>query len=191
MSNESSRRVMRMLAIVARTSPGRSGRRLQGLGRSPTSSASSMPGTHAITVQATCRHFASWAPIDRPDDADLVAGLLPRRGLRRAGADVVAETPDGQPLPSRRPQRQSLARRHARRTRVTLSYRVFCNQRSVTTNEVTRDYGVLNGAPTFITLAENARRAARRAHRVAGGLDARDDRARRRAGWQTESVPRR
>ncbi len=35
---------------------------------------------------------------------------------------------------------------------IELSYRVFCNQRSVTTNYVGGDYAVVNGAPTFITL---------------------------------------
>lgn len=41
---------------------------------------------------------------------------------------------------------------------VTVSYRVFCNQRSVTTNYVGTDYAVLNGAPTFITRVETAKR---------------------------------
>ena len=41
---------------------------------------------------------------------------------------------------------------------VLLSYRVFCAQRSVTTNWIGADYAVLNGAPTFMTLAENRRR---------------------------------
>jgi predicted metalloprotease with PDZ domain len=41
---------------------------------------------------------------------------------------------------------------------VVLTYRVSCNQRSVTTNYVDREYGVLNGAPTFITIAERASR---------------------------------
>jgi predicted metalloprotease with PDZ domain len=36
---------------------------------------------------------------------------------------------------------------------VVVSYRVFCNQQSVTTNYVGGDYAVLNGAPTFVTLA--------------------------------------
>jgi hypothetical protein len=35
---------------------------------------------------------------------------------------------------------------------------VFCNQRSVTTNNVSSEMGVLNGAPTFMTLVETARR---------------------------------
>ncbi|HEY7291802.1 MAG TPA: hypothetical protein VH583_18330 [Vicinamibacterales bacterium] len=41
---------------------------------------------------------------------------------------------------------------------VRLAYRVFCHQRSVTTNDVDADYGVFNGAPTFITIAEKIRR---------------------------------
>jgi len=40
------------------------------------------------------------------------------------------------------------------RQTVVLSYRVFCYQRSVTTNYVGDDYAVLNGAPSFITLVE-------------------------------------
>jgi predicted metalloprotease with PDZ domain len=38
------------------------------------------------------------------------------------------------------------------------SYRVFGNQRSVTTNYVDGSYGVLNGAPTFMTLIESGQR---------------------------------
>jgi predicted metalloprotease with PDZ domain len=41
---------------------------------------------------------------------------------------------------------------------VTVSYRVFCNQQSVTTNYVGGDYAVINGAPTFVTLADSAAR---------------------------------
>ncbi|MCC6989232.1 MAG: M61 family metallopeptidase [Acidobacteria bacterium] len=41
---------------------------------------------------------------------------------------------------------------------ITLTYTVFCHERTVTTNWVDADYGVFNGAPTFITLAERVRR---------------------------------
>src|SRR5205085_5398692 len=37
---------------------------------------------------------------------------------------------------------------------VTISYRVSATERSVTTNWVSADYAVVNGAPTFITLVE-------------------------------------
>jgi predicted metalloprotease with PDZ domain len=39
-----------------------------------------------------------------------------------------------------------------------LSYQVLCDQRSVTTNWVSDSLAVLNGAPTFVTLAETAAR---------------------------------
>ncbi len=41
---------------------------------------------------------------------------------------------------------------------IRLMYRVLCDQRTVTTNEVRKEYGAFNGAATFITLAENVRR---------------------------------
>jgi predicted metalloprotease with PDZ domain len=41
---------------------------------------------------------------------------------------------------------------------VTLSYRVFGNDHTVTTNDIGTDYGVINGAPTFITLVESGAR---------------------------------
>lgn len=37
---------------------------------------------------------------------------------------------------------------------IALAYHVFGHERTVTTNEVGADYGVINGAPTFITLVE-------------------------------------
>jgi predicted metalloprotease with PDZ domain len=42
--------------------------------------------------------------------------------------------------------------------KVVVSYRVNCNQASVTTNYVGDDLAVLNGAPTFVTLVEQAAR---------------------------------
>ena len=42
---------------------------------------------------------------------------------------------------------------------VTVSYRVAATERSVTTNWVSAEYAVVNGAPTFITLVEQAHRA--------------------------------
>ena len=40
---------------------------------------------------------------------------------------------------------------------VVVTYRVFCNQQSVTTNYVGGDYAVINGAPTFVTLVGTPR----------------------------------
>jgi predicted metalloprotease with PDZ domain len=60
------------------------------------------------------------------------------------------------PVEKPRPNRWRIEAGGART--IVLTYRVLCNQRSVTTNYVDREYGVLNGAPTFITIAERASR---------------------------------
>jgi predicted metalloprotease with PDZ domain len=72
--------------------------------------------------------------------------------------DVSAHAPDGstrtiaQPLPNR--WRIDTGRAAA----VIVTYEVLCNERSVTTNFVGEDYAVLNGAPTFMTLADRVAR---------------------------------
>jgi len=71
---------------------------------------------------------------------------------------IAATTPDGRGLPV-----EKTAANHWRvvsngaRT-ITLTYTVFCHERTVTTNWVDAEYGVFNGAPTFITLAGGVRR---------------------------------
>jgi len=65
-------------------------------------------------------------------------------------SDVRARTADGRVLEVERSQKNRW-RIHGSGI-VAVSYRVFCNQRSVTTNYVGADYAVLNGAPTFMTL---------------------------------------
>jgi predicted metalloprotease with PDZ domain len=72
--------------------------------------------------------------------------------------DVSAFAPDGTRLSidKSRPNRWRVA--SGANTSVRITYRLLCNQRTVTTNEVRKDYGVFNGAATFMTLVENARR---------------------------------
>jgi predicted metalloprotease with PDZ domain len=73
-------------------------------------------------------------------------------------SDLFAKTTDGKTLAVEKTDKNHWRLDTGGAATAQLSYRVFCNQRSVTTNEVTASYGVLNGAPTFITLAEPARR---------------------------------
>jgi predicted metalloprotease with PDZ domain len=69
--------------------------------------------------------------------------------------DLSARTMAGAPLRVEK-VRLNRWRIHAGgRSPVILSYRVLGNQRTVTTNEVNADYGVFNGAPTFMTLADD------------------------------------
>jgi len=72
--------------------------------------------------------------------------------------EVTARTPDGTPLTVEKPRPNRWRVGTSNQRTIVLAYRVFCNQRSVTTNYVDSSYGVLNGAPTFITLVEQRRR---------------------------------
>src|SRR5262245_47652317 len=72
--------------------------------------------------------------------------------------NVEARARDGAALQVEKPQGNRWRVHTGGRPSIVLSYRVVCNQRSVTTNFIGEDYAVLNGAPTFITLVEKARR---------------------------------
>ena len=78
--------------------------------------------------------------------------------------DISARTTTGASLAIEHPQgnRWHIDTRGA--SSVVVSYRLLCNERSVTTNFVGEDYAVLTGGATFITLVEDA--GARRPHDV-------------------------
>lgn len=71
--------------------------------------------------------------------------------------DFTAQTPDGTRLEVE--ARKNRWRIHTSgKPEIVVSYRLICNQRSVTTNWVANDLVVLNGAATFITLADETHR---------------------------------
>ena len=114
------------------------------------------PETHEIVVEAT-------VPAAGRSSIDLMMptwspGYYRVEDYAANVRDLTAETLDRQPLVVEKTSgnRWRVATRGVNTLR--LSYRVFCHQRTVTANYVDADYGVFNGAPTFITLAENARR---------------------------------
>jgi predicted metalloprotease with PDZ domain len=72
--------------------------------------------------------------------------------------DLSARSPDGTPLAVEHPRPNRWTVRTGSRPLILVSYQVDCEQRSVTTNWVGDSLAVLNGAPTFITLAEKAHR---------------------------------
>ena len=71
---------------------------------------------------------------------------------------LAATTPDGRPLAVEKTTANHWTVQTDGAREVRLTYTVFCHERTVTTNWVDTDYGVFNGAPTFITLAETGRR---------------------------------
>ena len=71
---------------------------------------------------------------------------------------VAATTPDGRPLAVEKVGANHWTVQTGGAREVRLTYAVFGQERTVTTNWFDTDYGVFNGAPTFITLAERVRR---------------------------------
>lgn len=114
------------------------------------------PGTHYVEVEAS-------VPTGRRTSIELMMpiwspGYYREENYADRVDNVTARTPDGAPLPIEQPQKNRWRLQTNGQPAVVLTYRVFCNQRSVTTNYAGDDYGVLNGAPTFMTLVETTRR---------------------------------
>lgn len=73
--------------------------------------------------------------------------------------DLLARASGGAPLSVERTGRNRWKVPTGGAVSVSVSYRLLCDQRSVTTNSVSSELGVLNGAATFLTLAEPGPRA--------------------------------
>jgi predicted metalloprotease with PDZ domain len=154
--NQRTSRAVRALAIVALASAAAQRAAAQGLEPIAYTVRIPTPASHEIVVQAT-------VPASGRSSLDLMMptwspGYYRVEDYAANVRDVSAETLDGQPLVIDKPNGNHWRVGTRGERVVKLSYRVFCNQRSVTTNYVDADYGVFNGAPTFITLAETARR---------------------------------
>src|SRR5262249_1224238 len=114
------------------------------------------PASHVARVSATF-------PADGRATIDLMMavwspGFYRVENYATRVADLSARAPDGGTLRVERPQpnRWRVDTRGA--AAVVVEYGVRCTERSVTTNFVGDEYAVLNGAPTFITLAERIAR---------------------------------
>ena len=154
--NHLSRRALSILATVALTIAGAQRGAAQELEPITYTVRVPAPDTHEILVQAT-------VPASGHQSLDLMMptwspGYYRVEDYAANVRDVRAETPGGQPLVVEKGNANHWRVGTGGERFVKLSYRVFCNQRTVTTNCVDADRGVFSNAPTFITLAENARR---------------------------------
>jgi predicted metalloprotease with PDZ domain len=73
-------------------------------------------------------------------------------------ADLSAKAPDGIVLKVEHPQKNRWRIETGGKANVTVTYRVVCDRSSVTSDYVGESFAVFNGAPTFITLAEQSKR---------------------------------
>ena len=80
------------------------------------------------------------------------------REFSRHVEDLTARVPDGRPLAVEKSRKNRWLIATEGATRIEVSYRIYSREMSVRTNWVDADFAMLNGAPTFLTLADDDRR---------------------------------
>ena len=110
------------------------------------------PQTHYVEITAT-------VPTGRRPDVELMmpvwtpGSYLVREYARNVEAMTAAGL-DGRPLDVDKSKKNHWRITTGGAPTVTVKYRVYCREMSVRTNWVEADFALLNGAPTFITLAD-------------------------------------
>lgn len=120
------------------------------------------PVSYTVRFPAPATHYAeveAVVPADgRPVIELMMAAWTPGSYLIREYARHVeavrAAAPSGQPLVVAKSSKNRWRIETAGADRVTVTYRVYCREMSVRTNWVEADFAMLNGAPTFLTLAD-------------------------------------
>jgi predicted metalloprotease with PDZ domain len=120
------------------------------------------PVSYTIRFPAPATHYAeveASVPADGRTDIELMmatwtpGSYLIREYARHVEA-VRAATPAGEPLAVAKSSKNRWRIETGGADRVTVTYRVYCREMSVRTNWVEADFAMLNGAPTFLTLAD-------------------------------------
>ena len=115
------------------------------------------PQTHYLEVEAT------YPTGGRPQTELFMAVWTPGsylvREYERNIENVVAKSPDGRTRTIQKTRKNRWSVESAGAPRVTVSYRVYGREMTVRNNWVESTFAMLNGAPTFLTLAERANRA--------------------------------
>src|SRR3982750_2739659 len=111
------------------------------------------PQTHYVEVEAR-------VPTDgRPEVELMMAVWTPGsylvRGDARAGEAVAAATEGGEPLPVEKTVKNRWRVGTRQAPRIVVRYRVYSREMSVRTNFVDSGFALINGAATFLTLADD------------------------------------
>ena len=114
------------------------------------------PDSHAAEVEAVF-------PTAGRSSVDLMMpiwspGFYRVEDYARRVEDLAAKAADGTMLKVEHPEKNRWRIETGGKPKVTVSYRLICKQSSVTANDVGETFAVFNGAATFITLSEQARR---------------------------------
>ena len=124
------------------------------------------PIRYTLTFQAPQTHYVevtAIVPTGRRPDVDLMMavwtpGSYLVKGYARNVEGVSAIGADGRVLDVDKSKKNHWRVSTGGAPTITLKYRVYCREMSVRTNWVESDFALLNGAPTFITLADPAPR---------------------------------
>jgi predicted metalloprotease with PDZ domain len=112
------------------------------------------PQTHYVEVEAR-------VPTSGQPRLELMMAVWTQYVIREYAKNVeavTAGTADGQPLAIEKSRKNRWRIETGGVPSVTVSYRVYCHVMSVQDDWVDGDFALLNGAPTFLTLAEHAAR---------------------------------
>src|SRR5688500_12858335 len=114
------------------------------------------PETHYVEVEASVPTGGAAAvelaqPVWTP-------GSYRVRDYPRHVEELRAESPGGNPLPVQKTRKNRWQINTWGALRVHLLYRVYGRELTVRTNYVDRDFALLNGAPTFLTLSGHGQR---------------------------------
>ena len=114
------------------------------------------PQTHYVEVTAT-------VPTGGRADVDLMMavwtpGSYLVREYARNVENLTAASPEGRALDIDKSTKNHWRIATGGAPSITVTYRVYCREMSVRTNWIEADFAMLNGAPTFITLADPAPR---------------------------------
>ena len=114
------------------------------------------PHTHYVEVEATVP--TGGKPVIELAMAVWTPGSYLVREYARHIEGLAAHTADGTAL-SLDKSRKNRWRIHTNEaSTIVVTYRIYCREMSVRTNWVEDDFALLNGAPTFLTLVEDAAR---------------------------------
>lgn len=124
------------------------------------------PITFTVRFPAPDKHVAeieAWYPTNGRASVELMMpiwtpGFYRVENYASQVRDLSANTPDGQALKVEQPKKNRWMVQTGGAKSIAVSYKLRCESRSVTTNWVGDDLAVLNGAATFLTLAETGKR---------------------------------
>ncbi|WP_221031445.1 M61 family metallopeptidase [Actomonas aquatica] len=132
----------------------------------PLLTAAREPIAYTLSFPAAARHYADVEAVIPTDGAAELTLFMPTwtpgsyliREYSRNIIDVTATDAAGTPLTVEKTSKNRWQITTAGADAITVAYRLFCREINVRSNWVERDFAVINGAPTYLTVADDFQR---------------------------------